>query len=90
VKVVKHPDEKPILPGDILVTIATDPGWTTLFINAGGVLLETGGALQHGASVSREMGKPCIVGIEDVTKIIKDGQTVEMDGGTGIIKILAQ
>jgi pyruvate,water dikinase len=88
VKVLKHPDEKPILPGDILVTLATDPGWTTLFINAAGVLLETGGSLQHGASVAREMGKPCIVGIEDVTKIIKDGQVVEMDGRTGIIKIL--
>jgi phosphohistidine swiveling domain-containing protein len=90
VKVLKHPDEKPILPGDILVTKATDPGWTTLFINAAGVLLETGGALQHGASVAREMGKPCIVGIENVTKIIKDGQTVELDGSTGIIKILSQ
>jgi phosphohistidine swiveling domain-containing protein len=88
VKVLKRPDEKPIFPGDILVTKATDPGWTTLFINAGGVLLETGGALQHGASVSREMGKPCIVGIEDVTKILKDSQTVEIDGSTGIIKIL--
>ncbi|MCP4419776.1 MAG: hypothetical protein GY805_24455 [Chloroflexi bacterium] len=88
VKILKSPNEKPILPGDILVTKATDPGWTTLFINAGGVLLETGGTLQHGASVAREMGKPCIVGIEDVTKILKDGQTVYMDGNTGIIKIL--
>jgi len=43
VKVLKTHDEKPILPGDILVTKATDPGWTTLFINAGGVLLESGG-----------------------------------------------
>ena len=88
VKLLRTSDEKPILPGDILVTIATDPGWTTLFINAGGVLLETGGALQHGASVAREMGKPCIVGIEEVTKILKDGQTVELDGTTGMIKIL--
>jgi pyruvate,water dikinase len=88
VKVLKRADEKTILPGDILVTKATDPGWTTLFINAGGVLLETGGTLQHGASVAREMGKPCIVGIEDVTKTLKDGQTVQMDGTTGIIKIL--
>jgi pyruvate,water dikinase len=90
VKVLKHPDEKPILPGDILVTKATDPGWTTLFINAGGVLLESGGALQHGASIAREMGKPCIVGIEDVTKILQDGQTVEIDGGTGMIIILSE
>jgi pyruvate,water dikinase len=89
VKVLRTPGEKPILPGDILVTIATDPGWTTLFINAGGVLLETGGTLQHGASVAREMGKPCVVGIEDVTKILNDGQTVELNGTTGIIKILS-
>ncbi len=88
VKVLKTHDEKPILPGDILVTKATDPGWTTLFINAGGVLLESGGMLQHGASVAREMGKPCIVGIEDVTKVLKDDQTVYMDGATGVIKIL--
>ena len=88
VKVLKRADEKSILPGDILVAKATDPGWTTLFINAGGVLLETGGTLQHGASIAREMGKPCIVGIEDVTKILKDDHTVHMDGNTGIIKIL--
>jgi pyruvate,water dikinase len=88
VKVLKRADEKSILPGDILVTKATDPGWTTLFINAGGVLLETGGTLQHGASVAREMGKPCIVGIEDVTKILKDGQLVEVDGTTGVARIL--
>jgi pyruvate,water dikinase len=88
VKVLRTPDEKPILPGDILVTKATDPGWTTLFINAGAVLLETGGTLQHGASVAREMGKPCIVGIEDVTRLLNDGQTVELDGAAGIVRIL--
>lgn len=90
VKVLKHAGEKSILPGDILVTKATDPGWTTLFINAAGVLLESGGALQHGASVAREMGKPCIVGIEDVTKTLTDGEIVEMDGNTGIIKLLSE
>ena len=88
VKVLNRVDEKAILPGDIMVTKATDPGWTTLFINAGGVLLESGGMLQHGASVAREMGKPCIVGIEDVTKNLKDDQVVLMDGGTGVIKIV--
>lgn len=87
VKVLSRPDEKPILPGDILVTKATDPGWTILFLNAAGVLLESGGALQHGASVARESGKPCIVGINRVTKILKDGQIVELNGSTGIIKI---
>jgi len=51
-------------------------------------ICETDGMLQHGASIVREMGKPCIVGIEDVTKILNDSQTVELDGSTGIIKIL--
>jgi len=89
VKVLSRPNEKEILPGDILVTIATDPGWTMLFLNAAGVLLESGGALQHGASVARESGKPCIVGVNQVTKILKDGQNIEMNGSTGIIKILS-
>lgn len=88
VKVLNRPDEKLLQPGDILVTKATDPGWTPIFLNASGVLLESGGTLQHGASVARESGKPCIVGIEKVTKMLRDGQTVEMDGNTGIIKIL--
>lgn len=88
VKILIRPDEKPILPGDILVTRATDPGWTTLFLNAGGVLLETGGTLQHGASVARESCKPCIVGIDQVTTVLEDGQMVELDGSSGIVKIL--
>jgi pyruvate,water dikinase len=87
VKVLSRSDEKPILPGDILVTKATDPGWTMLYLNAAGVLLESGGKLQHGASVARESGKPCIVGVNRVTKILKDGQIVELNGSTGIIKI---
>lgn len=88
VKVLHTPDEKPVLPGDILVAKATDPGWTPLFINAGGILLEVGGLLQHGALVAREYGKPCIAGIENVTSLFTDGQTIEMDGLTGIIQIL--
>jgi pyruvate,water dikinase len=88
VKVLHTPDEKPVLPGDILVARATDPGWTPLFINAGGIILEVGGLLQHGALVAREYGKPCIAGIENVTSLFTDGQPIEMDGLTGIIQIL--
>ncbi|WP_170311515.1 PEP/pyruvate-binding domain-containing protein [Vallitalea okinawensis] len=88
VKVLKTPDEKPLLPGEIMVTRATDPGWTPLFINASAILLEVGGLLQHGALVAREYGKPCIAGIDHVMDILKDGQLVEIDGGRGLIKIL--
>ncbi|MHA1729098.1 MAG: PEP/pyruvate-binding domain-containing protein [Promethearchaeota archaeon] len=88
VKILKRPDEKPIHPGDILVTRATDPGWTMLFLNAAGILIETGGMLQHGASVARELCKPCIVGLDDIASILKDGQIVELDGSTGLVKII--
>jgi pyruvate,water dikinase len=88
VKVLNAPDEKPVLPGEILVARATDPGWTPLFINAAGVILEIGGALQHGALVAREYGKPCVAGIENVTQIFEDGQIVELDGSLGVIRLL--
>jgi pyruvate,water dikinase len=88
VKILSRPDEKPLLHGDILVTRATDPGWTPLFLNAGEVLLETSGTLQHGASVARESCKPCIVGLNNITAFLEDGQIVEMDGSTGLVKIL--
>lgn len=88
VKVLRSPGEKPILPGEILVARATDPGWTPLFINAAGVILEVGGMLQHGALVAREYGKPCVSGIEDAVSVLKDGQMVEMDGLNGIVRLL--
>jgi phosphohistidine swiveling domain-containing protein len=88
VKVLSHVGEKPIQPGDILVAKATDPGWTPLFIIAGGIVLEVGGLLQHGSLIAREYGKPCVAGVENVTSILKDGQTVELDGTTGIVHLI--
>lgn len=88
VKVLHTPDEKPVLPGDILVTRATDPGWTPLFINAAGVVLEVGGMLQHGALVAREYGKPCVAGLEGATELFQDGQLVELDGANGIVRLI--
>jgi pyruvate,water dikinase len=87
--VLHQPDEKPVLPGDILVARATDPGWTILFINAGGIVLETGGLLQHGALVAREYGKPCVAGVEDAMSKLKDGQVIEVDGTSGIIRLIS-
>jgi phosphohistidine swiveling domain-containing protein len=88
VKVLDEPDEKPVLPGEILVARATDPGWTPLFLNAGGIILEVGGMLQHGALVAREYGKPCVAGIERATLVLDDGQVVEMDGANGIVRFV--
>jgi len=88
VKILNYPEEKPLHPGEILVARATDPGWTPLFINAAGVILEVGGLLQHGALVAREYGKPCVAGIENVTSRLKDGQEVEINGMRGVVKII--
>lgn len=86
VKVLASPDEKPLLPGEILVARATDPGWTPLFVNAGAIVLEIGGLLQHGALVAREYGKPCVSGVLNATSEFKDGDYIEVDGTTGIIR----
>jgi len=74
--------------GDILVTKFTDPGWTVYFAKIAGLITESGGILSHGAVVSREYGIPAIFGIKDVTKKIKTGDMLEMDGEHGIIKII--
>jgi pyruvate,water dikinase len=88
VNVLREPDEKPVLPGEILVARATDPGWTPLFLNASGIILEIGGLLQHGALVAREYGKPCVAGIEDATSVLRDGQMVELDGANGVVRFI--
>ncbi len=87
VKVLHTPDEKPLLPGDILVARATDPGWTPLFVNAAAIVLEVGGMLQHGSLVAREYGKPCVAGVQNATTELKDGTVVEIDGSAGIIRL---
>ena len=73
--------------GKFSATRAADPGWTPLFINAAGIVLEIGGALQHGAVVAREYGIPCVSGVENATEVLRDGQVVTVDGSSGIVRI---
>ena len=88
VKILNDPFEKDVMPGDVLVAYTTDPGWTPLFINTAAVVLEVGGELQHGALVAREYGKPCVVGIGQVMTRLRDGQVVEVDGNSGIVRMI--
>jgi pyruvate,water dikinase len=74
-----------IKKGDILVTRQTDPGWISIFPLISGLIIEKGGMLSHGAIVAREFGHPAVVGIANVTEILKDGQVVTIDGDLGII-----
>lgn len=88
VRIVDNPSNSTLQPGEILVCTATDPSWTPLFLIASGLIMEVGGLMQHGSVVAREHNIPAIVGVNDVTNKLKDGQFVSMNGSTGVIKIL--
>ncbi len=88
-RVVSSPqDASRLQPGDILVTRATDPGWTPVFSLIGGAVIEIGGMLSHGAIVAREYGIPAVVSVPQATRKIEDGQTITVDGTTGRVRIV--
>jgi rifampicin phosphotransferase len=88
---LRHPSEGYRLrPGDILVAPSTDPGWTPLFLSAGGLVVETGGYLSHGAIVAREFGIPAVVNLPGILVRLKDGDMVEVDGTSGVVTLLEQ
>lgn len=88
VQVVKNPQEVGSLNGDILVTSCTDPSWVTLFPSTAAILVERGSMLSHSAIVAREMGIPCVVGISGLLQKLKTGDLIEMDGSSGLVRIL--
>ena len=73
--------------GDILVTVATDPGWTTVFSMIAGVVVETGGVVAHAVMISREYGLPCVANLARACDLIPDGAIITIDGQTGRVKI---
>lgn len=76
--------------GSILVTAATDPGWTPLFARAIGVVTEIGGMLSHAGIVAREYGLPCVSNVSGITGHLKDGDMVRIDGTSGLVEILPE
>ena len=74
--------------GDILVTTFTDPSWTPLFVSLKGLVTEVGGRMTHGAVIAREYGLPAVVGVENATQLIKDGQRIRVHGTEGYVEIL--
>lgn len=89
VKVISSPQDNLDLNGEILVTHRTDPGWVPLYPSISGLLVERGSLLSHSAIVAREMGLPTVVSIPGLTKVIKSGMRVRLDGKAGTIKILS-
>jgi pyruvate,water dikinase len=73
--------------GDILVTRYTDPSWTPLFVAIKGLVTEVGGLMTHGAVIAREYGLPAVVGVENATRLIRDGQQVRVNGTDGYVQI---
>jgi pyruvate,water dikinase len=77
-------------PGNILVTAFTEPPWTPLFATAGAVVTDQGGVLSHTAVVAREYRIPAVVGTGSATSIFQDGQLIEVDGNTGIVRVVVE
>jgi phosphoenolpyruvate synthase/pyruvate phosphate dikinase len=75
---------------DILVTSFTDPSWTPLFVSIKGLVTEVGGLMTHGAVIAREYGLPAVVGVENATRLIKDGQRIRVHGTEGYVEILRE
>jgi pyruvate,water dikinase len=84
-RVILDPQGAVLEPGEILVAPSTDPGWTPLFLTAGGLVMEMGGPNSHGAVVAREYGIPAVVGVPDATSTISTGQLITLDGGAGTV-----
>jgi len=74
-------------PGDVLIAPQTDPSWTPLFVVASAVVVGVGAPNSHAMIVSRELGIPCVAGLEGATKRIPDGAMVTVDGSSGAVTI---
>jgi pyruvate,water dikinase len=86
-RVVRGASES-IEAGEILVCEFTDPGWTPLFMVAGGAVLDVGGSMSHGAIIARELGIPCVLGTARGTTAIRTGDRIRVDGSRGTVEIL--
>jgi rifampicin phosphotransferase len=87
-RIILDPRGALLEPGEILVAQRTDPGWIMLFPAASGLLVEYGSLLSHSAIVARELGIPAVVSVTGLTEWLADGDEVEFDGSTGLIRKL--
>ncbi len=87
-RIVLDMAEADLEPGDILVTTYTDPSWSPLFVAISGLVTEVGGLMTHGAVIAREYGLPAVVGVEQATRLIPDGQRIRVHGTDGYVELL--
>ena len=88
VRIVLDPSTAGLKPGEIMVCPGTDPSWTPLFMTAGGLVMEVGGMMTHGAVVARELGIPAVVGVTRATERLTTGQRIRLNGSNGEITLL--
>lgn len=89
VRIVHSPDDgNQLQPGEILVAMTTNVGWTPIFPRAAAVITDVGAPLSHAAIVARELGIPAVVGCFNATSVLKTGDRVRVDGGHGIVEVL--
>lgn len=89
VKVIESTqDFDKVQEGDIIVVYASSPAWTVPLLKAGALIAEVGGILCHTAIIAREIGVPAIVNIENVSKLLHDGDRIVVNGEVGEINVL--
>ena len=87
--VLTDPSEAPPgIAGYVLVCPSTDPAWVPLFVNAKALVMESGGALSHGAIVAREFGLPAVAGLPGIHRQLQTGQRLHVDGARGTVTVL--
>jgi pyruvate,water dikinase len=89
-RVIHDMAEADLEAGDILVTAYTDPSWTPVFVSITGLVTEVGGQMTHGAVIAREYGLPAVVGVEQATRLIRNGQRIRVNGTDGYVEMLPQ
>jgi pyruvate,water dikinase len=87
-RVVRDIGDADLAPGDILVTVSTDPSWSAAFVAIGGLVTEVGGLMTHGAVIAREYGLPAVVGVAHATRLIREGQRIRVHGSEGYVELL--
>jgi len=86
VKIILNPQIEVVEVGEILVCPMTTVDYLPLMKKAGGIITEQGSLLSHAAIISRELGKPCIIGVKNATSLLKNGEIIEVDAEHGIIR----
>src|SRR3989338_10121310 len=81
-------DMPKVKDGDIIVTNMTNPSYIAAMRRAAAFVTDEGGITCHAPIIARELKKPCIIGTKIATKVLKDGDIVEVDANIGVVKIL--